>query len=77
MQDTKQTRSEDTEMHRFCTFRLSDRLYGVNINDVKEINTEISYTPIFHATEEIKGYINIRGQIYLLLDLRKIFGFSV
>ena len=61
---------------RFCTFRLSGRLYGVDIEDVKEINTEINFTPIFHAIEEIKGYINIRGQIYLLLDLRKIFGFD-
>lgn len=76
MQATKQVKSEDTVMHRFCTFRLSGRLYGVNIEDVKEINTEIRYTPIFHASEEIKGYINIRGQIYLLLDIRKIFGFA-
>lgn len=59
--------------HRYCTFRLSGRLYGVDIRDVKEINTEINITPIFHAPEEIKGYINIRGQIYLLFDLRAIF----
>lgn len=63
-------------MLRYCTFRLSDRLYGVAIRDVKEINTEVRYTPIFHATKEIKGYINIRGQIYLLIDLRKVFGFE-
>lgn len=60
-------------MHRYCTFRLSGRLYGVNIRDVKEINTETNITPIFHAPKEIKGYINIRGQIYLLYDLRAIF----
>ena len=65
----------DIETRRFCTFRLSDRLYGVDIQDVKEINTETNTTPIFHAPIEIKGYINIRGQVYLLLDLRRIFGF--
>lgn len=59
--------------HRYCTFRLSGRLYGVDIRDVKEINTETNITPIFHAPREIKGYINIRGQIYLLFDLRAIF----
>lgn len=75
MQDTKKTMSDDSVLHRFCTFRLSGRLYGVDIKDVKEINTEISFTPIFHAPKEIKGYINIRGQIYLLLDPRKLFGF--
>ena len=62
---------------RFCTFRLSERLYGVDIHDVKEINTETDFTPIFHAPSQIRGYINIRGQIYLLLDLRNIFGFDI
>ena len=75
MQATEKSKIEASLLHRYCTFRLADRLYGVNIKDVKEINTEISFTPIFHAPNEIKGYINIRGQIYLLLDPRKIFGF--
>ena len=66
----------NTNLLRLCTFRVSGRLYGVDIRDVKEINTEVRYTPIFHATQEIKGYINIRGQIYLLLDLRRIFNFK-
>lgn len=77
MQAAQKIKTEDMSMAlRFCTFRLSGRLYGVDIENVKEINTEINFTPIFHAIEEIKGYINIRGQIYLLLDLRKIFGFE-
>ena len=75
MQATEKSKIDVSLLHRYCTFRLADRLYGVNIKDVKEINTEISFTPIFHAPNEIKGYINIRGQIYLLLDPRKIFGF--
>jgi purine-binding chemotaxis protein CheW len=65
-----------TTTRRFCTFRLSGRLYGVDISDVKEINTETDITPIYHAPDRIRGYINIRGQVYLLLDLRKIFGFE-
>lgn len=75
MQAIKQKKTAETSLRRYCSFRLANRLYGVDIRDVKEINTEINFTPIFHATKEIKGYINIRGQIYLLLDLREIFGF--
>jgi len=75
MQATKQIKTTESSLRRYCSFRLSGRLYGVDIRDVKEINTETDFTPIFHATKEIKGYINIRGQIYLLLDLREIFGF--
>ena len=37
-----------------------------------EINTETEFTPIFHAPEAVKGYVNIRGQIHLILDLRLI-----
>jgi len=75
MQVNKQKKTTEASVHRYCSFRLAGRLYGVNIRDVKEINTETNFTPIFHSTKEIKGYINIRGQIYLLLDLREIFGF--
>lgn len=63
---------DGNRVHRYCTFRLAGRLYGVNIRDVKEINTETDITPIFHAPKEIQGYINIRGQIYLLYDLRAV-----
>lgn len=71
-----QVEEEQKVIRRFCTFRLSGRLYGVDIQDVKEINTETTSTPIFHAPKEIRGYINVRGQVYLLLDLRMIFGFE-
>lgn len=76
MQSKQKAKTDNSSLYRYCTFRLSERLYGVDIRDVKEINTEINFTPIFHAPKEIKGYINIRGQIYLLLDPRKLFGFS-
>ena len=58
------------------TFWLSGRLFGVDIMDVKEINTEVDFTPIFHSSKEVKGYVNIRGQIHLVLDLRLLLGFE-
>ena len=76
MQVVEQKESIETTIRRFSTFRISKRLYGVDIQDVKEINSEINFTPIFHAPREVKGYINIRGQVHLLLDLRLIFGFE-
>jgi len=66
----------ETKMRQFCTFRICGRLYGVDILDVKEVNPGMDFTPIFHAPREIKGYVNIRGQIYLLIDLRLILGFE-
>lgn len=56
----------------FCTFKAGGRLFCANILDVKEINTELEFTPIHHAPEEVEGYVNIRGQIHLVLNLKKI-----
>ncbi len=64
------------EKIQVSTFWLSGRLFGVDIMDVKEINTEVDFTPIYHSSKEVKGYVNIRGQIHLVLDLRLLMGFE-
>ena len=61
---------------QLCTFRLAGRLFGVDILTVKEINTETNFTEIFHAPKQIVGYVNIRGQVHLVLDLRMLLGFT-
>lgn len=61
---------------QFCTFRLAGRLFGVDILDVKEVTPETNFTPIFHTPPEVKGYVNIRGKIHLVLDLRLMMGFE-
>ena len=61
---------------QFCTFRIGERLFGVDILDVREINPDVTFTPIFHAPKAVKGYVNIRGQIHLILDLRLMLGHS-
>lgn len=61
---------------QLITFRLSGRLLGVDIIDVKEVCENISITPIHHASEKFCGYMNIRGQILLVVDLRNEFGFK-
>lgn len=64
------------ETLQVCTFRLSDRLFGVNILDVREISSDVRITPIHHAPKAVRGYMNIRGQIHLVVDLRRVFGFE-
>jgi chemotaxis signal transduction protein len=55
---------------------IKGALYGVNILDVKEISPDVDITPIYHAPKEAKGYVNIRGQIYLILDIRTTLGYE-
>jgi chemotaxis signal transduction protein len=76
MQAAKEEEAIEAQKLQFCSFRLSGRRFGADVLDVKEINHEVDFTPIFHAPKEVKGYVNIRGQIYLLLDLRLILGFE-
>ena len=59
---------------QMCTFRMAGRLFGVDILDVKEVNENINVTPIYHAPPYICGYINIRGQILLVVNLHETFG---
>ncbi len=60
----------------FCTFRVAGRLFGADILDIREINQKIDFTKISHAPEDLKGYVNIRGKLYLIADMRKIMGFD-
>ncbi|MEZ4528649.1 MAG: chemotaxis protein CheW [Desulfobacterales bacterium] len=72
----KQKNIQTGKTRQFCTFVLSERLFGVDILAVREVNSTAAFTPIFHAPKEIKGYFNIRGQIHLILDLRQLLGYT-
>lgn len=61
----------------FCTFRLGGHLFGVDMLDVKEVTTETTCTRIAHAPPEVLGLVNIRGHIYLALDMRSLLGMPV
>lgn len=63
-------------MRLFCTFRLDERLFGLDLLDVKEVNTETTFTPLPHAPPSVIGYVNLRGHVFLALDLRLLLGMS-
>jgi len=60
----------------YCTFRSAGRWFGVPVQDVKEVTTQTTCTRIPHAPREVAGYVNIRGHIFLALDLRRLLGFD-
>ena len=63
------------EMEQICAFRIAGYLYGVSIKSVKEINQELHISPVPHAPPYVYGLVNIRGEVYLIFDLRNCFGF--
>ena len=71
---TDVTRASMATQRLFCTFRVDGRLFGVDILDVKEVTAETTFTRVAHAPDEVLGLVNIRGHIYLALDLRRLLG---
>lgn len=64
----------DNSLIQLVTFWIGGRWFGVDIGDVKEVNDEMRITPVFHAGAEIKGYVNIRGQVYIVIDPAAMLG---
>ena len=60
---------------QLCTFLSNDRLFGVDILHVREVTTESRITPIPHAPHTVRGFVNLRGQVHLVFDLRRIMGY--
>jgi purine-binding chemotaxis protein CheW len=58
----------------YCTFRLAGHLFGFDLRLVKEVNTQTCFTPIPQAPPEVRGYVNLRGHLFLVLDLRLLLG---
>ncbi len=60
--------------NQYISFWIGGRFFGCTILDVKEINSEFHITPIFHAPESMLGYVNLRGQICLIINLNPVLG---
>lgn len=56
---------------QFCTFLLDGYLFGVPVPQVQEVIRFQPMTPVPLAPPEVKGLINLRGQIVLAIDLRR------
>ncbi len=59
---------------RLVTFYLSEKHFGIDINIVKEVNPNQDITWVPLSGREIRGLVNIRGQIVLVMDVNVIFG---
>ena len=58
---------------QFCTFFLKDQFFGVPVQQVQEVIRYQEMTRVPLVPREIRGLINLRGQIVMALDLRQRF----
>lgn len=57
---------------QLCTFTLADHFFGVDVERVQEVIRQQEMTRIPLANQEIRGLINLRGQIVTAVDLRML-----
>jgi purine-binding chemotaxis protein CheW len=63
-------------MRQFATFHAGGRYLGVDATRVQEVIRYQEITPTPLAANEIRGLINLRGQIVMAFDLRRRLGDS-
>lgn len=74
--ETQSLADTAVKKRQFCSFRIAEHLFGVDILDVKEIKDEVVFTIVHHAPPVVRGVVNIRGHVYMVLDLRLLLGFD-
>lgn len=60
---------QDEGQHKYLTFHVSDGIYGVGIDDVKEIIEYSTITRVPLTAAFIRGVINLRGNVVAVVDL--------
>lgn len=57
--------------NRYCTFRLDDMLFGIEVERVQEVLRYQTVTRVPLASPVVRGLINLRGEIVTAIDLRR------
>ncbi len=61
---------------QFCTFTLNGYLFGIEVLAVQEVFRYQEMTSVPLAPPEVRGLINLRGQIITAIDLRSRLNFE-
>jgi purine-binding chemotaxis protein CheW len=72
----QQSKEQVTGQNRYCTFRLGDLIIGIDVRRVQEVLKHDHMTPVPLAPPEVRGLINLRGQIVTAVDLRQQLGLA-
>lgn len=52
----------------YCTFWIAQHCFGIPSWTIREIHRAVPLTPVPGTAERICGYVNLRGQLYLVLN---------
>mgnify|MGYP001818421857 FL=1 len=63
-----------TDFKQYCTLKVGDLVLGIEVGEIQEIRRDTSITPVPLSPTDIRGLINLRGQIVTAIDLRRRLG---
>ena len=61
---------------KYLSFTLADETYGLEIIKVREIIGQAQITAVPQTPDYVLGVMNLRGQIILVVDLKRKFGIA-
>jgi purine-binding chemotaxis protein CheW len=61
-------------MTQYATFRVAERLLGLDLLTVREILRPLDITPVPRSAPHIRGLLNLRGQVVTIIDLAVCLG---
>ena len=67
---------ESDTLTKYLTFSVAGKLFGANIEYIKEIIEHGRFTRIPMSQSNIRGVINLRGQVVPVVDLAKRLGYE-
>ena len=74
VQSDEKTTQDD--LLQLSLFYLDDTLCGININQVQEINEDLTITKVPLSPDYVMGIMNLRGQIITVINLAMKIGLS-
>jgi purine-binding chemotaxis protein CheW len=74
IQEASEAETTSTEFISIIAFQLGTEVYGLELQEVREIIMLGMITPIPRAPSFIQGVLNLRGEIIPVIDLRTRFG---
>jgi purine-binding chemotaxis protein CheW len=72
--ERRKAASAGSQELEFTTFYVDNLLLGIDIHQVEEINRQLNITPVPHTTENVRGVVNLRGEVVTVVDLRRSLG---
>ncbi|HPD33258.1 MAG TPA: chemotaxis protein CheW [Bacteroidota bacterium] len=66
--------SESEQLNKYLAFNIGDEIYGIFVKNINEIIGMRSFTALPNVPKFIKGLINLRGNVFPLIELRERIG---